>query len=91
MGKDLQNSLVLSAAAGLAMGLMGCGEKMPADPSDAVGDDAADAAASATGDKDCCKGQNKCEAKGNCETADNKCRGLNKCEGKGGCKPKDCG
>jgi hypothetical protein len=92
---DVGKSLALTAATGLVAGLWGCGgaPQPPKEPSLDVPDAekaAGDAAAAATGDKDCCKGKNECKGKGNCKTDTHDCGGKNECKGQGGCKPADC-
>lgn len=77
--KDLDKLLALSAASGLLIGLSACASST-SDPN------ATPAGASASVEKECCKGKNECEGKGDCRVEGRQdCRGMNKCKGQGGC------
>ena len=78
-------SIVLAAAAGLALGVAGC---KGSGSSSTTAQTSAELAAASTpkSDKACCKGLNDCKGKGGCAVAGkHDCAGKNDCKGQGGC------
>jgi hypothetical protein len=82
MSPDVRYSLAAAVFAALAVG---CNKDRGKDAADQV-TGAEVPAASAPGDKACCKGLNDCKGKGGCAVAGaNECAGHNECKGQGGC------
>ena len=78
-------SIVLAAAAGLALGAAACKGSGSSSTAQASAELAASPSAPKT-DMACCTGLNDCKGKGGC-AVDGKhdCAGKNDCKGKGGC------
>jgi hypothetical protein len=78
-------SIVLAAAAGLALGTAACKGSGSSNTAQASAELAASPSTPKT-DKACCKGLNDCKGKGGC-AVDGKhdCAGKNDCKGQGGC------
>ncbi len=82
------SALLAAAVSGLLLGgITGCSSEKQAPDSTQTqpAGGGASPAALAIADKHVCKGQNSCEGKGGCKTADHSCAGKNSCQGKGGC------
>ena len=80
-----KRSIVLAAAAGLALGAGACKGSSSTPTAQASAELVASPSAP-KGDKACCKGLNDCKGKGGC-AVDGKhdCAGKNDCKGQGGC------